>query len=165
MTGQDLARVLDEHLRAEFELKDADATMATMAPDPYLHHVPMMTGGVGREQVHRFYRDVFIPSWPDDTKTTTVSRTVGEDQVVDELIVSFTHDRPIEFMLPGIEPTGRRVELSHAVAVGFRGDKIHHEHVYWDQASLLVQIGVLDPANLPVTGAEQAKRLLELRRR
>lgn len=160
--GQDLAAALDEHLRGEFELHDAEATMATMAPEPYLNHVPMMTGGRGRAEVERFYRDIWIPSWPADTEVTTVSRTVGERQVVDELVVSFSHDRPMPFMLPGVEATGRRVVLPHAVVVGFEHGKVHHEHIYWDQASLLVQVGLLDPASVPATGAEQASHLLEL---
>jgi carboxymethylenebutenolidase len=158
----DIGAVFDEHIRDEFELHDADATMETMSADPYLNHVPMMTGGVGRAEVHRFYRDSFIPSWPSDTTVTPISRTVGEAQVVDELLVSFTHDREVAFMLPGVEPTGRRVELPHAVVVGFEGGRIHHEHIYWDQASLLVQVGLLDPSRLPVTGADQARHFLAL---
>jgi carboxymethylenebutenolidase len=157
-----LGAVLDEHLRAEFERRDADAAIATMAERPYLNHVPMLTGGVGREQVHRFYRDEWIPSWPDDTEVSSISRTVGSDRVIDELIVGFTHDRPMPFMLPGVEPTGRRVELPHVVVVGFEGDMIHHEHVYWDQGSLLVQVGLLEERSLPVTGRRQAHRMREL---
>lgn len=160
----DLRAVLDEHLAGEFEGHDAAATMKTMSEAPYLNHVPTMTGGSGRAAVERFYRDEFIPSWPDDTRTQPLSRTIGERQVVDELVVSFTHDRPMLFMLPGVEPTGRRVVLPHAVVVGFEGGKVHHEHVYWDQASLLVQVGLLDPSLLPVTGAEQAQHLLDLAR-
>jgi len=95
-SGAGNAAVLDEHLRDEFELRDADATMRTMSDDPYLHHVPMLTGGVGRDQVHRFYRDDWIPSWPPDVETTSISRTVGADQVVDELIVGFSFDRPLD---------------------------------------------------------------------
>ena len=162
--ADDLGAVLDEHLRCEFEAHDADATMETMAPEPYLFHVPTLTGGVGRSDVHRFYRDDFIPSWPDDTETRAISRTVGANRVVDEVVVSFTHDRPMPFMLPGVEPTGRSVVLPHAVVVGFEGGKVNHEHIYWDQASVLVQIGLLDPAGVPATGAEQARRLLELAR-
>ena len=161
----DIAAVLDEHLASEFERHDAEATMATMSEDPHLNHVPLMSGGVGRDHVRRFYRDTWIPSWGPDTKVEPISRTVGADQVVDELIVSFTHDRPNEFMLPGVKPTGRRVELPHAVVVGFRDGLVHHEHIYWDQASLLLQVGLLDPKLAPMTGAEQAAKLRELARR
>jgi carboxymethylenebutenolidase len=160
----DLGAVLDEHLRCEFVTGDAAATMATMVAEPYLHHVPMMTGGVGRDEVFRFYRDVFIPSWPDDTETESISRTVGADHVVDEVIVRFTHDREMPFMLPGVPPTGRHVALSHAVVVGFEDGLIHHEHIYWDQASLLIQVGLLDPDEMPAIGAEQASRVVKLAR-
>jgi carboxymethylenebutenolidase len=158
-SGAANAAVLDEHLRDEFELQDADATMATMTADPYLHHVPVLTGGVGREAVHRFYRDDFVSAWPKDTETHRISRTVGENRVVDEVIVSFTHDTEMPFMLPGVEPTGRPVDLPHTVVVGFEGGKVAHEHIYWDQACVLAQIGLLDPEELPVTGAEQARAL------
>jgi carboxymethylenebutenolidase len=156
------AAVFDEHIRDEFELRDADATMATMSADPYLNHVPVMTGGVGREEVHRFYRDDFVSAWPGDTESRRISRTVGESSVVDELIVTFTHDTEMPFMLPGVDPTGKRVDLPHVVVVGFEGGKVAHEHIYWDQGSVLVQTGLLDPSGLPLTGAEQARRQREL---
>jgi carboxymethylenebutenolidase len=162
MTDADLAAVLDEHLRSEFQTHDLEATMATMSPDPYLYHVPTQTGGVGYEAVKRFYAEDFIPAWPDDTEVTPISRTVSGDHVVDELVVSYTHDREMPFILPGVAPTGKKVELAHAVVVGFEGGKVHHEHIYWDQASVLVQIGLIDPASVPVVGVEQARRLLEL---
>jgi carboxymethylenebutenolidase len=136
--------------------------MQTMTSEPYVHHVPMMTGGVGYDAVYNFYKNHFIGKMPDDTKVVRISRTIDKDQVVDELMVSFTHDREIDFMLPGVHPTGKYVELPHVVVMKFKDDKISHEHIYWDQASLLVQIGLLNPKLLPVTGQEQAKRLLEL---
>jgi|SRR5918912_901410 carboxymethylenebutenolidase len=83
-------------------------------------------------------------------KCQMISRTVGKDHVVDELILKFTHTREIEFMIPGIAPTGKYVELPHVVIMKFVGNKIAHEHIYWDQASLLAQIGLLDANNLPV---------------
>jgi carboxymethylenebutenolidase len=99
---------------------------------------------------------------PADTKVVGVSRTVGKDTVIDELILTFTHDVEIDFMLPGIKPTGKKVEIPHVVVMKFEGDKIAHEHIYWDQASVLAQVGLLDPKKLPVVGSEQAKRLLEV---
>ncbi len=91
-----------------------------------------------------------------------ISRTVGERRVVDELIVSFTHDREMRVYLPGVAPTGRRVVLPHVVVMGFdEAGRVAYEHIYWDQATLLVQVGLLDPALLPVAGAEQAERLLD----
>jgi len=155
-----LGATFDAHTAAEFETRDIEATMATMGEAPHLTHVPVMTGGSGREAVRNFYETWFIGRWPADTKIIPVSRTVGEDSVVDEIIVSFTHDCEMPALLPGVAPTGRKVVLPHVVVVGFEGGKIAYEHIYWDQASLLVQIGLLDKAKLPVTGAEQAARLL-----
>jgi carboxymethylenebutenolidase len=157
-----LAAVFDQHIKHEFQDHDVDATMQTMTKEPYVHHVPVMTGGEGYEGVYNFYKNHFIGKMPADTNILSISRTVGKDQVVDELILSFTHDREIDFILPGIPPTGRYVQIPCVVVMNFRDAKIAHEHIYWDQTSLLVQIGLLDQKQLPVTGQEQAKRLLEL---
>jgi carboxymethylenebutenolidase len=158
----DLGAVFDAHVRAEFVEKDVDATMATMTENPYLTHLPTLTGGTGRAEVERFYRDYFVGHWPDDVTVTQVSRTAGQNRVVDELIVSFTHDREMQVYLPGVAPTGKKVMLPHVVVMGFdEAGRVAYEHIYWDQATLLVQVGLLDPALLPVAGAEQAKRLLD----
>lgn len=157
-----LGVVFDQHIKHEFEDHDVDATMQTMTKEPYVHHVPMMTGGVGYQGVYNFYKNHFIGKMPADTKIVRISRTIGKDQVVDELIISFTHDREVEYMLPGVSPTGKYITLPHVVIMNFKDGKIAHEHIYWDQASLLVQVGLLDPGLLPVRGQEQAKRLLEL---
>jgi carboxymethylenebutenolidase len=158
-----LGVVFDRHIKHEFEDHDVDATMQTMTKEPYVHHVPTMTGGVGYQVVYNFYKNHFIGKMPADTKIVRISRTIGKDQVVDELIISFTHDREVEYMLPGVSPTGKYITLPHVVIMNFKDGKIAHEHIYWDQASLLVQVGLLDPRRLlPVTGQEQAKRLLEL---
>jgi len=139
-----------------------DATLSTMTDDPYVHHVAMATGGVGRQGVHDFYKNYFVGKWPADVKVTPISRTVGKDAVVDELVVSFTHDVQLDFMLPGIKPTGKKVELPHVVVMKFENGKIAHEHVYWDQGSFLAQLGLLDPSKVPVLGVEQTRKLLEL---
>jgi carboxymethylenebutenolidase len=156
----DLAEVFDDHLAAEFATRDVNATMATMADDPYVVHVPVLIGGTGPDGVRRFYEQVFIGHWPDDVTMEHVSRTVGDDHVVDELVLSFTHDIAMDHLLPGVPPTGRRVRMAVCVVAGFRDGRVTHEHVYWDQASVLVQVGLLEPAGLPVTGAEQAAKLL-----
>jgi carboxymethylenebutenolidase len=159
----DIATVFDDHVAAEFVARDLDAAMATMAPDPYVYHVPAMTGGDGYDDVRTFYGTHFIGKWPDDTAITPVSRTVGEHQVVDELILSFTHDVEMDAILPRVPPTGKRVTLPFCVVVGFEDGKVEHEHIYWDQASALVQVGLIDPDGLPVTGGEQAANVLERR--
>jgi carboxymethylenebutenolidase len=157
----DLAATFDAHVQAEFQDLDLEATMATMSSDPYVHHVPTITGGNGTDGVREFYRDHFIGRWPEDTETRQISRTVGENQVVDELLMTFTHDRELEIMLSGIPPTGRRITIPVVVVVGFENGKVHHEHIYWDQASVLVQAGVLHRNDLPLTGAEQAQSLVD----
>jgi len=161
-TTKDLGAVFDAHVRAEFVDKDVAATMATMTAEPYLTHVPTMTGGTGRVEVERFYSKHFVGHWPDDVEVKSISRTVGQNRVIDELIVSFTHDREMRVFLPGVAPTGRKVVLPHVVVMGFDdAGRVAYEHIYWDQASLLVQVGLLDPKLIPVSGAEQARRLLD----
>jgi carboxymethylenebutenolidase len=159
-----LGAVFDKHIKCEFQDHDVDATMKTMVGEPYVHHVPMMTGGIGYDSVYNFYKNHFVGKMPDDTKIERISRTVGKNQVVDELILKFTHDREIEYMIPGIPPTGKYVEIPHVVVMKFVGNKIAHEHIYWDQASVLAQIGLLDTSNsnLPVKGIEQSRKLQEL---
>jgi carboxymethylenebutenolidase len=157
----DLGAVFDEHVRDEFELHDAAATMTTMTDDPHVYHLPTMAGGNGRDEVFRFYRDHFVTKWPAETTATRISRTVGGDRLVDEMVMHFTHDIMMDALLPGVAPTGKRVSIPVVVVSKFHNGKLAHEHIYWDQASLLVQIGLLDPSNLPVTGVEQAANLLD----
>ena len=155
----DLGSVFDAHVKHEFVEHDLDATMRTMTAQPDLLHLPTLAGGRGFDQVRSFYGTYFVGKWPADTKVEQVSRTVGQDQVVDELLVSFTHDIRLDFMLPGVPPTGKHVERPVVVVMKFSGGKIAYEHIYWDQASLLVQVGLLDPKLLPSVGVEQAKAL------
>ena len=162
---RDLGALCDGHIAREFADFDVDATMETMVPEPYVHCVAVMTGGFGSEGVRRFYSEHFINQIPKDAKVTPISRTVGKDQVVDEFILSFTHDTQWDYLLPGIPPTGKRVELPHVLVMKFENGKVAHEHVWWDQASLLVQVGLLNLANLPVVGIEQAKKLLRVAQR
>src|SRR5262245_34239116 len=151
--------IFDDHIQREFADRDVNATMETMVPEPYVHCVPIMTGGYGRRRVRRFYSEHFVNQIPKDATVTPISRTIGKDQVVDEFILSFTHDTQWDYILPGIPPTGKHVEIPHIVVMKFENGKVAHEHVWWDQASVLVQVGLLDPAKLPVTGVEQARKL------
>ena len=161
MPEHDLAALWEAHCRCEFETRDVDATMATMVASPYVNHIPTMAGGVGHDQLKRFYKYHFIGANPPDTTMIPVSRTVGADRIVDEVIFRFTHTATIDWMLPGIAPTGRMVEVPLVAIVQFRDGKVAHEHIYWDQASVLVQIGRLDPQGLPVAGAETARKVLD----
>jgi carboxymethylenebutenolidase len=157
----DLSALWDKHCEYEFATRNVDDTMSTMVAQPYVNHIPTMTGGVGYKELHRFYSNHFVNSNPPDTALTSISRTVGATQVVDELLFSFTHTTEIPWMLPGVKPTGKRVEVPLLAVIKFRGDKLYHEHIYWDQASVLVQVGLLDPKLLPVAGVETARKLLD----
>ncbi|HKV15809.1 MAG TPA: nuclear transport factor 2 family protein [Reyranella sp.] len=165
MGKHDLVALWEAHCRYEFETRDVDATMATMVAAPYVNHVPTMTGGVGHDQLKRFYKYHFIGGNPPDTTLTPISRTVGADQIVDEMLFSFTHTSEIDWMLPGVPPTGRRVEIPLVAIVRFVDGKVAHEHIYWDQASVLVQIGRLDPKGLPVAGTETAHKVMDKTKR
>lgn len=157
----DFSALWDKHCEYEFATRNVADTMVTMVPEPYVNHVPTMTGGVGHKLLARFYQHHFVNSNPPDTTLIPISRTIGATQIVDELLFCFTHTCEIDWMLPGIPATGRRVEIPLVAIVKFRGDKLYHEHIYWDQASVLVQIGRLDPAGLPVAGIETARKLLD----
>ena len=157
----DLSTLWEAHVAFEFTSRDADGAMATMVPEPYVNHVPTMIGGYGHERLRRFYAEHFIPQGPKDRRTIPISRTVGTDRVVQEQVLCFTHDAPLDWMLPGVPPTGRYIEIPLIAVITFRGGKLHNEHIYWDQASVLVQAGLIDPEGLPVNGREQAAKLLD----
>ena len=158
---QKLDDVWNEHLRAEFSAHSADETVATMVANPRINQVPVMIGGDGKEEVHEFYAKYFLLQIPPDTEIVPVSRTIGQGRVVEEMVFRFTHTIPMDWMLPGIPPTGKPVEVGMVVVIQFDGDKMAHEHLYWDQASVLAQLGLLEPGNLPVVGAESARSVLD----
>jgi carboxymethylenebutenolidase len=150
----------DEHVKYEFATRDTEDTLKTMVADAYVNHVPVMTGGVGHDQLREFYSQRFIPQMPPDTSMTPVSRTVGTDRVVDEMVFEFTHTIKMDWMLPGVAPTNKHVKVPLIVVVHFRDGKLAHEHIYWDQASVLVQLGLIDGSKLPVAGVETADKVL-----
>jgi carboxymethylenebutenolidase len=158
-TEKAMAGLWDKHLESEFAAKSTEQALATMTDNPHVNMVPIMLGAIGREQLHEFYSKHFLNQIPPDMETVAVSRTVGQDRVVDELVSRFTHSLQMDWLLPGIPPTGKRVEIPFVVIVQFKDGKIAHEHLYWDQASVLVQIGLLD-RSLPVLGAEAAHQVL-----
>lgn len=159
---KNLRAKFDAHTDAEFNTRDIEATMATMAEAPHVTHVPTMTGGSGYDAVRHFYENYFVGRVPDDWSVKLISRTIGESQLVDEVLISFTHDCDIPALLPGVKPTGRKVTIPFVVVVGFdKSGKVEFERIYWDQASVLVQLGLLNKRGLPITGAEQAARLLD----
>lgn len=157
---QALVDTWEAHTGAEFELKDADAAIATMTDHPVLVHVPSGTGATGREPLRRFYAEIFIPQTPPDASLTLLTRTVARDRLVDEFIFEFTHTVQVDWLVPGIAPTGRKVAVPHVAVIAFEGGKIASEHIYWDQASMLRQLGVLH-GDVPVLGADEGARLLD----
>jgi carboxymethylenebutenolidase len=156
----DLPALWQQHTDHEFVTRDTEATLATMVDDAYVNHVPVMTGGRGKEALRAFYSRDFIPRMPPDTTLIPVSRTVGENQLVDEMIFCFTHTEEMPWMLPGVPPTNRFVKVPLVVIVKFRDGKLAHEHIYWDQASVLKQIGLLTDPSLPVFGVETAEKVI-----
>lgn len=144
----DLEAIWDEHTYHEFEARSVPNTMATMVQEPYVNHIPTITGGIGRTPLSAFYANEFIFSNPADTALELISRTVGVDRVVDEFIFKFTHDTVVNWILPGIPPTGRYLQIPFTAVVNIRGDRLYHEHISWDQATVLKQLGLL-PEYLP----------------
>src|SRR6266566_1485166 len=155
-----LRQLWEEHVRYEFSTRNTEETLAAMVEDAYVNHIPVLTGGVGKDELREFYSKRFIPQMPPDTEMTAISRTIGNDQLVDEMVFKFTHTIYMDWMLPGIAPTGKRVEVPLVAIVRFREGKLAHEHIYWDQASVLVQLGLLDASSLPVAGIESARKAL-----
>jgi carboxymethylenebutenolidase len=151
----------DRHVQDEFVTRDLEDTLTTMVEGAHVNHVPVLTGGVGKAALREFYGTRFIPQMPPDTAMTLVSRTIGNDQIVDEMIFKFTHTVKMDWMLPGVAPTGKYVEVAIVAVIGFKDGKLSHEHIYWDQASVLVQLGLLDASTLPVAGIESAKKVLD----
>ncbi len=158
---QALLALWEKHLDAEFRHKSAAESLATMVEEPRVNHVPVLTGGVGRRQLGSFYERYFIPQMPPDVQLVPLSRTIGQDRIVDEFIFTCTHTVQMDWFLPGVPPTGRRLEVPTVVIIQFAGDRIAHENIYWDQATVLVQAGLLDPTDLPVAGVESARKLLD----
>jgi carboxymethylenebutenolidase len=156
-----LQALWDEHLRHEFGTHNVEDALATMVEDAYVNHIPVMTGGVGKPALREFYSKYFIPQMAPDTELTPISRTIGTDQLVDEMLAKFTHTIQMDWILPGIAPTGKRVEVAVVAIVKFRDGKLAHEHIYWDQASVLVQVGLLAPGTLPVVGVESARKAID----
>ncbi|WP_410500540.1 ester cyclase [Chroococcidiopsis sp. SAG 2025] len=158
---ESLQALWEEHLQYEFGTHSTEDALATMVEDAYVNHIPVMTGGVGKPALREFYSKYFIPQMPPDMELTPISRTIGTDQLVDEMVAKFTHTVWMEWILPGVAPTGKRVEVASVAIVKFRDGKLAHEHIYWDQASELVQLGLLDPSTLPVVGVESARKALD----
>ena len=157
----DYVALFAQHAYHEFTTRDVDATMATMIDEPYVNHTPTLAGGVGHDMLKRFYKYHFVDQNSGGRERTRISYSLGPDRLVLETYTKFRHDQVIDRYFPGIEPTGKVVEITTVMIVKFRGDKVCHEHLYWDQGSALKQIGVLDAEGLPLAGAEAARKVLD----
>ncbi|MGB0636212.1 MAG: carboxymethylenebutenolidase [Gammaproteobacteria bacterium] len=157
----DLTALWELHTQYEFGERNVEATMSTMVDEPYVNHIPTMTGGVGYKNLKKFYTNFFVNSNPPDTKLVPISRTIGSDRLVDEMIFSFTHTCEVPWMLPNMKPTNKFVQVPLVAIVNFRGNKLYHEHIYWDQASVLAQVGAIDPKDLPIVGSQAAEKLMD----
>ena len=162
---QVLLDAFNKHVNAELN-GDLETTLETMTQDPHINNIPTLVGGEGKDGVKNFYSDLITTGkfFPPDTEMTPISRTIDEHQLVDEIVFKFTHTSEIGWMLPDIPPTGKRVEVPLVVIVGFEQGKVTHEHIYWDQASVLVQIGMLQQSGLPIAGIETAKKMESLKK-
>ena len=158
---QEMLACWQRHMEAEFATFSVDDALATMTENPTVNHVPVLTGGVGREAVEAFYAQHFIGQLPPDAEMVPIAQTIGDDRLVEELVLRFTHTRVIDWLVPGIAPTGRSVEVAIIAVVQFEEGKIAQERIYWDQATVLAQLGLLDASMLPVAGAESAHKVLD----
>jgi carboxymethylenebutenolidase len=143
MDQKNLVKIWELHTTAEFVRRDVEATMATMTDDPYIKIIPTNIYRRGKEEVRALYRNTFIPSLPDEFQAEILNRVIGEHYIVDEERFTFRHSKRMEWLLPNVEPTYKTVELLHIVFVEFSGDRVAGERVYWDQASVLRQVGLL----------------------
>jgi len=157
---QAMEKLWEEHVASEFQSKNAEAAINTMVERPSVNHVPVMTGGVGRKQLTHYYDRYFIPQMPPDTQITPVFRTIGHDRLVDEFVIKFTHTLQMDWLLPGVPPTNKPVEIAIVTVIQFQDGKMASERIYYDQASILVQLGLLNPEKLPVAGVEVARKVL-----
>ena len=157
---QEMLSILENHVAAEME-GNLDLTMSTMTKNPHLLNVANMMGGDDNEGVKKFYKDHLVGKFfPPDVEFNRISLTIGRNQIVEELVIAFTHTQMIEWLLPNIEPTNKNIKIGLVVVVGIKDKKISHEHIYWDQASVLVQAGLINPKGLPVVGQQSAEKLL-----
>ena len=136
-----------------------DKTMKSVRPYAHVINGPTLTGGIGSKNIGLFYSKFFFPL-PKSFSSRLLSRTIGTDRVVDELFISFVHNLAVHWMLPGIPPTNRRVEVVVVSIMCVKGRALESEHVYWDQASVLVQLGMLDPKLIPDAMKQKGVKIL-----
>jgi carboxymethylenebutenolidase len=158
---QTMLAAWQQHTYAEFGLKDPEGALASMTEDPYVLNIPSGTGGVGRSAVYQFYADQMLPNLPPDLELVSLSQIFGDDRIVEEFVIRFTHTLKMDWMLPGVSATNRKVEFVLVGIIGFQGGKVASEHLLWDQATVLYQLGILDHPTA-AAGVGSAAQLLKL---
>jgi carboxymethylenebutenolidase len=144
MAAESNLRLWEEHIRSEFVAKSVDGALATMVEDASVLMIPTGWGGKGKVALKLLYRNEFIPSIPDDYESQLLSRMVTEDRLVEETIGRFHHTKRMDWFLPGLEPTGKPIEVQSIMVVEFRDGRMAVERLYWDAATVLRQIGRLE---------------------
>jgi len=143
MSGQDNLKLWEDHLKGEFITKNENESLATMVEDASVMAIPTGWGGRGKTRLRPLYRDEFIPTIPDGWEHTVIHRVVSENCIVEEATMRFRHTKQMDWFLPGVAPTGKPVEIEFVIVVEFRDGKMAAERVYWDQATVLRQVGLL----------------------
>ncbi len=159
--GQERLLEVWQHCYSEFVMKDAKAALTTMSDNPHVLMVPIATGGRGRDEVYKYYHDYFLAQLPADIRPVPISQVVGKDTLAEEAVYQFTHDQIMDWVIPGVPPTDKRVEVGVVGIIKCENRKIASEHLYWDHASVLAQLGVIDRAKGVVKGVESPRTLLE----
>jgi carboxymethylenebutenolidase len=139
-----LEEIWDEHVTASLGTGDLAGSLANLVAEPSVLHIPAMTGADGRAALERFYLEDLFGHLPTDLALTGISRTVDRFHLVDETTVSFTHDRELPWLLPGVAPTHRRAEVLTIAVVGFERGRISSQRVLWDHATLTAQLGLAE---------------------
>jgi carboxymethylenebutenolidase len=143
MAARELIDLWERHVTGEFVAKDEDLSLATMTDDASVIHIPSQSGGKGKVELKAYYRDMFIPSIPDQWEYTMTKRVVAEETLVEEATVHLVHTKQMDWFLPGLPPTHKPIEVHLVIVVEYRDGKMAAERIYWDQASVLRQIGRL----------------------
>lgn len=164
MNRIDMVELWERHTHYEFACRDADLAVSTMVPEARVMHLPTMSGASGRDALRAYYADVFIPGQPPDTELDLIARSIGDDVLVDECIMRLTHDREVPQLLPGVAPTGVSLEVAFVVIVKFRDSLMLSETLYWDQAQVLRQAGLLSAATLPLPDPSEVSSYLRTSR-
>ena len=143
MAVEDMVKLWEEHVIGEFVEKDEELSLSTMVEDASVMHMPTRSGGKGKAELRAYYRDMFIPSIPDEWKHTMTHRVVTDTCIVEEATIRMVHSKQMDWFLPEIPPTGKTITAELVIIIEFRDGKMSAERIYWDHAAVLRQIGQL----------------------